>query len=472
MTEPRKARVGLLGLMLELYDEAFPDLKPTKAAFAEELVEGLAEFAEVDFPGVVNAREQVDQAVARFEKKGMDLIVVVLLSYTDSLTALPALRRTRLPILVFNTQRLAGVTEKTLFSDIIENHSLPGVQDLTNVLGRVGRSFGMLTGHYKDPVIIETLRDWCEAARVVALLPGTRIGLLGYPFEGMGDFRIDETMLLARLGVEATQVPLGLVAEYARAAPTDEIERQMASDRETFEVDPDVSKVEHEAGARLEWALRRLALEYGLAGFAPNFAAIMEDGRVAGLPFLASCKLLGDGIAIGGEGDAVAATVVAIMAWLTGRATFSETFTADFEHDAIWMNHMSEGNWKLARRDEPVRLVRAEFPKTDPATVNLTFALEPGEVTLVNLATVADGQLKLICAEGEVLDFRVLEEYRTPNFKFRPAMRACDFLTRYSLAGGSHHMALAYGRQAARVEKIGALLGVPAETLATLPPRV
>jgi len=454
--------------MLELYDEAFPDLKPTKAAFAEELVKGVAEFAEVDFPGVVNTREQVDQAVARFENKGVDLLIVVLLSYTDSLIALPALRRTRLPILVFNTQQLAGVTERTLFSDIIENHSLPGVQDLTNVLRRVGRSFCILTGHYKDPATIEALRGWCEAARVVAFLRGAKIGLLGYPFKGMGDFRIDETMLLAWLGVEATQVSLGLVAEYAQAAPPDDIERQKATDRETFEVDSDVSEGEHEAGARLEWALRRIALEYGLAGFAPNFAAIMEDGRIAGLPFLASCKLLGDGIAIGGEGDAVGATVVAMMAWLTGAATFTETFTADFKHDAIWMNHMSEGNWKLARRDEPVRLVRADFPKTDPATVNLTFALEPGEVTLVNLATVADGRLKLICAEGEVLDFRVLEEYRTPNFKFRPAMRACDFLTQYSLAGGSHHMALAYGRQAATVEKIGAILGVPTETLATL----
>ncbi len=34
------------------------------------------------------------------------------------------------------------------------------------------------------------------------------------------------------------------------------------------------------------------------------------------------------------------------------------------------------------------------------------------------------------------------------------------FLTRFSLAGGSHHQAMAYGRWAGTVEKLAALLGI------------
>ena len=103
-----KARVGLLGLMLELYD-LVPGLKPKMQAFGEELVATLSPYAEVDFPGVCNTREQVDRAVAAFEADDKDLILVVLLTYAPSHIALPALLRTRVPVLIFNTQQLAGI---------------------------------------------------------------------------------------------------------------------------------------------------------------------------------------------------------------------------------------------------------------------------------------------------------------------------------------------------------------------------
>ena len=101
MNEIRKARVGLLGLMFDLYD-AWPQLRLDMAEFGGQLVEALAPFAEVEFPGVCNNREQVEAAVTGFEASGKDLIVVVLLTYAPSHIALPALLATRLPILIFN----------------------------------------------------------------------------------------------------------------------------------------------------------------------------------------------------------------------------------------------------------------------------------------------------------------------------------------------------------------------------------
>lgn len=468
MIAQKKAKVGLLGLFLELYEDAFPDLKLSVNTFAEELVEVMADFAEVNFPGVVSTRIQVNEALTRFENNNVDLLLVVLLTYTDSLVALPGLCATKLPILIFNTQKLTTVTSKTSFMEIIENHGLPGVQDLTSVLIRAGKSFSMLTGHYKEPATVDSLREWCNAARVAAFLREARVGIMGYRSEMMGDTSIDPTALITQTGVEITQVSMRLVAERAHSAPKKEIISQMTADRETFEVDPKVTEVEHEAGARLEWALRSICEEQKLCAIAPHFGAILDDGRIKGLPFLASCKLLGDGIGVSEEGDAVGAIAVAMMACLAGAANFTEVFTLDFENDAIFMNHMSQGNWKMARRDQPVKLIQADFPKTDPTTVNMTFALEPGVVTLINLTTSTNGRLKIIVVEGEVVDFPVLEDYHTPNFKFRPAMPSCEFLTQYSLAGGSHHVALSYGRYAATIEKIGMLTGIDCEILATM----
>jgi len=461
MTQTKKARVGLLGLMFELYNR-YPELKPAMAGFAEEVAEVMSPFADVSFPGVCNTRAQVNEAVAKFEGEKVDLLMVMLLTYAPSHIALPALLRTSLPILMFNTQQEFAITADTQPGVTLKNHGMHGVQDLSNILLRSGRDFQIVTGHYKDEKALGEVKTWCDAARVVTFMRGVRIGLLGYPMEQMGDFAVDETALLAQIGVEVQRIPMKLVADMAADAPDDAIAGQMAADRESFEVAPDVSDEIHEAGSRLEWAIRSIIQEREMQSFAAHFAAVAEDGRLDTLPFLAASKLLGEGYGYGGEGDVTSAAAVAMMQELAGAANFTEMFTMDFGGNSALMSHMGEGNWKLARKDRPVVLRVSTLGIADlrvpPAL--LAFSLEPGDVTLVSLTTLADGELKFIVTEGKVLDFPPVPAIKTPHFKFSPDGDLCDFLTRFSMEGGSHHQALAYGRISHVIEKIGKLMGV------------
>lgn len=461
MTEVKKAKVGLLGLMFDLYDR-YPDLKVMMAGFAEELVETLLPFAEVDFPGVCNSREQVDRAVDEFEASGKELIVVVLLTYAPSHIALRALLRTRLPVLIWNTQQMYAITAETQSSETTKNHGMHGVQDLANVLLRAGREFQIVTGHYQDEGTLAQVKAWCDAARVARAMGQVRIGLIGYPMEGMGDFGLDETAFLSQLGVEVRHIAPKVLAERAKAAPADEIARQMAADRESFEFQQGITEEQHEASSRLEWAVREVLRERGMHGFAAHFVAIAEDGWLDTLPFLAAAKLLGEGYGFGGEGDVTSAAAVVMMRELAGAANFTEMFSMDFAGNAALMMHMGEGNWKMARQDEPVRLFASNLGLVD-LRVNpllLAFGLEPGEATLVSLTTLADGKFRFVVTEGEVVDFAYIGALSRPHYKFRPDGDLSEFLTRFSLAGGSHHQGMAYGRWAGTVEKIAALLGV------------
>ena len=461
MTETKKAKAGLLGMMIEYY-ERWPEIKPMLAEFGEELVETLSPFAEVDFHGVCITRKQVDQAVAGFEADGKDLLLVVLLSYAPSYISLPALKRTRLPILVFNTQPLYAITRDTRSADTTRSHGLGGMQDLANVLLRAGHKFHIVTGYYKDEQTLAEVKSWCDAARTASFVRRMRIGLLGHPMEGMGDFGVDETALLDQVGVEVRHIAMKALAERAKAAPKDEITRQMAEDRQCFQVQQDITEGEHEASSRLEWALRETLIEHEMHGFASGFMAIEEDGWLDTLPFLAASKLLAEGYGFGGEGDVTSATAVAMMAELAGAANFTEMFTMDFAGNSILMMHMGEANWKMARKDEPVHLLRSTqgmaYVRFEPLL--LTFSLEPGEATLVSLTTVADGELKFIVGEGQVVDFPYIADLARPHYKFRPDSDLSGFLTCFSLEGGSHHQAMAYGRWGGTVEKIAALLGI------------
>jgi L-arabinose isomerase len=382
-----------------------------------------------------------------------------LLTYAPSHIAMPALARTRLPILLLNTQQLHGVTADTSSMDTNKNHGMHGVQDLANVLLRAGREFWILTGHYQDPRTLAELEGWCHAARTVAFMRQMRIGLLGYPMQGMGDFGLDETAFLAQAGVEVHHLPMRDIAAQAKAAPRSEVADLMAEDRSTFRFQGDITDREHEASSRLEWALRQTLSEGGLHGFAAHFLAVSEDGWLDTLPFLASSKLMADGYGFGGEGDVTSAAAVAMMRELAGAANFTEMFTMDFAGNSVLMMHMGEANWRMARQDEPIHVLRSTLGLVDVPVdpLLLAFSLEPGEATLVSLTTLTDGKLKLVATEGEVVDFPYIADLGRPHYKFRPDCDLSDFLTRFSHEGGSHHQAMAYGRWAAVLERIASL---------------
>ena len=452
----------MLALFFDLYLRMGDTLLNTQREFARELVSCMQDFSDVVFPGVCTNRVEVDQAVRRFDGEEVDLIVVVFLTYTPSLYVLPALQRTPRPVLLFNTQKLYGVTDQLQPSDTSENHGVHGVQDLANVLHRAGRPFQIATGFWQDEEVMAEVQAWCDAARVCRVLHRSRVGLLGYPMESMGDFGLDETAFLTQIGVHVHHLPMQLVASRAAEAPQLEIDAQMEFDRDQFEVSSDVTLEQHEASARLEWALRSLLKERNLIGFASHFLAIGDEGILDTLPFLAASKLLGEGYGYGGEGDVTSAVAVSLLSELVGEANFTEMFTMDFGGGTVLMSHMGEGNWRMAREDYPVELLSSPFGMTplrvDP--VSLRFTVQPGPVTLVSLTTVEEGRLRFIITEGEVVDAPPIPSLRRIHFKFKPSQPLPQFLTRFSDVGGSHHQGMAYGHLTPTVVKLAKLMDV------------
>jgi L-arabinose isomerase len=466
MEDSGKAKVGLLTLMFDLYD-AIPGLEAEMEDFARELVQLFSNLPDVNWPGVCKNRRMVDDAMARFHEEGSDIIVVVLLTYAPSHIALRALRESRMPILVFNTQKLLAVEPGMDPRELIRNHGVHGVQDLANVLNRAGRRFSILTGHYMDPGVQGHLGEWCQAAWAARRLGSLKVGVLGPPLQGMGDFALDHTTLLAKLGVEVHQLSQREVAELAAAAPLGEIDSQAEADREAFKIADEVTGEEHRESLRLEWALRHILSKGSMEAFSANFASIAEEGRLRTLPFLAASKMLRDGYGYAGEGDVLTAIAVKLMHWLCGEASFTEMFTMDFGSDSLLMSHMGESNPDLAREDCRAELVGStlELAETPVVPILPRFSLRPGRVTLVNLTVSATGGLKMIVSEGDVLDFPTLDGVMTPHYKFRPGKALCAFLTELAREGSSHHFALAYGSRSSQMEKVAEILGIEFSTV-------
>jgi len=457
-----RPRIGLLALTLELYETLAPGLRSSREAWVRRaLVPPLAAAADVVFERAVFRRDDVECVMRQFEALGIDLVVVVFLTYAPSQIALPALVRTPLPILIWNTQELWGVDSTFTTEAMIDNHGVHGTQDLANVLVRAGVPFHIVTSHANESDGLAELRDFSMAAAAANRLRSARIGRLGHPFPGMGDLGVDTTHLAATLGCAWVNLPMDEYHQRAAAAPESDVRGLVAGYREAYEVAPDVTSIELEAAARAELALRGFVAEHRLSGLTYQFLAFGDDERTETLPFVAASRLMADGIGFGGEGDLIGAVGTLLLHRLNPPATFSEVFTVDFAGNALFMSHMGEANAAMARRDRPVPLVARTTPITRTRTRQLALvtSLEPGPATLAALALGPAQRWRLLAAPVAIEDYGPLPGFCVPHFKARPQSDVRRFLTDYARAGGPHHNAVCFGDARRRLRFAAQILG-------------
>lgn len=449
-----RPRIGLLALTLELYETMVPGLRASREAWVRQSVlPALRARAEVSFSEVCFQREAVDAAIGRFEAEALDAIVIVLLTYAPSQNALPALQRTSLPIIIWNTQERLAVDGSFRVEDMIDNHGVHGTQDLASVLIRSGVRFHYVTSAVNDPRGMTDLNDRLVAAAAVRRLRRARVGMLGHSFPGMGDFAVDTTHLISTIGCAPVHLSIEDYIERSADASREATAQWVDEYRRAYEVAADVTTADLEATARSEVAVRGMIHDARLDAWTYQFMAFGEDERTSTVPFVAASRLMAEGVGFAGEGDLVAAAATAFFHWLNPPASFSEMFTIDFAGQSVFLSHMGEANVGMARRDRKPPLVARPSPitRTRDRQLALVTCFEPGPATLACLAQGPGGRWRVIAAPMIIEDFGPLPGFFVPHAKCRPEGDVSDFLTRYALAGGPHHNAVLSGKACPRL---------------------
>lgn len=461
-TSPLRPKVGLLALTLELYETLAPELRPDREAWVRrEILPALSPTADVLFDRAVFRAEDIAAAVARFEAAQADAVLVLLLSYAPSQVSLPTLKQTRLPIVIWNTQELFAVDQAYALPDLLANHGVHGTQDLAHVLVRTGVKFHYVTSHLDDSPWQDELTDFFAAAAAVRRLRSARIGLLGYPFPGMGDFAVDTTQMTATLGCTWTILTIEDYIKRAAGAEAKAVAGLVREYRRAYDVAADVTEADLASAARVELALRGMATDHRLDALTYQFLAFGDDERTPTVPFVAGSRMMADGVGFGGEGDLIAAAATAFFNWLQPPASFSEIFTIDFAGNSVFMSHMGEANVAMARRDRKVPLVARPTPitRTRDRQLALVTSFEPGPATFAALTPGPANRWRIIASPVTIEDYGPLPSLCVPHFKMKPAGDVRSFLTAYAHAGGPHHNAVCFGDARRRIEMAAAMIG-------------
>ena len=446
---PARPRIGLLGVMQSLYDDMLPGIADRQAAYAREVAAALSGVAEVEVAPPVKERADAERAMADLAGRGLDGLLVVMLTYGPAMRVARLLAETPLPVCLANIQPVPAVTSAWDMGDLTYNQGIHGAQDTANAMVRAGRAFHVVTEDWRSEAFRDAVGRWARAAAAVTRWRALKVAVVGYAMNGMGDIRVDVHELLRTLGPQVDAIAPGALHRSAAAVSDADVRELIADEDARFAIDPALGRDEREDHARMQLGMERLLVAGGYGAYSTHFDAIAEDGRFARLPLAAASSLMAKGYGYGAEGDALTAALMAAAVDLLGETQFTEMYAMDFPRDAILMSHMGEGNWALARKDRPVRLIKRPLgigALGDPPTFLFQYATGPA--TLATLVTLGAERYRLVVAEGEILDTEELPALEMPYGFFRPDSGVRGCMDAWLRLGGPHHQVLNPGRHA------------------------
>lgn len=461
MTEQRRPKIGLLGIMQELYDDDIPGITDHQENYAREVCTQLSDVADWVFPRAARNRNDIEEILGNFNHQGLDGVMIVMLTYGPAMRTVRALQHNNLPLLLANIQPVAEVTTDWDMDDLTYNQGIHGAQDMANAIIRTaGNNFEVITADWKTTEFKEFVEDWSHAAQAAQELKQMKIASIG-KMHGMGDTLTDEAAFTRIIGPEVNREYMGQVYRDMESVTDDEIEKQIAVERERFDVDDDMPGENFRYAVKMYLGFKKFLQDGNYAGFSAHFDTFKGDGRFEQINMLAASNLMAEGYGYAAEGDTNTASLVAAGHILDKNAHFTEMYAMDFTRGSILMSHMGEGNWKTARKDEPVRLANRELGigglENPPTTV---FRMAPGPATIVSLVALSGDNFRLVAAQGEILDSQKYPTIEMPYFHFKPntGLRNCN--DGWLKAGGTHHQTLLQGDQRQKWKMLCRMLGI------------
>lgn len=469
-------KVGLFGIGLDAYWPQFVGLKERLEGYVGRVAGKLARpGVEVVNLGLVDNPVRAYEAGREFRRADVDLIFLHVTTYALSSTVLPVVLRAKVPVVVLNLQPAPAIDYGT-FNRMEDRTKMTGewlahcaacpVPEIANVFQRAGIRFHQVSGMLDDdPVCWREVDAWVEAARVAAGMYGNRLGLMGHYYGGMLDIYSDTTLQCAAFGTHIEILEVDELSALRRAVTATQVENRVADFHREFAVQPDCAAPDLAEAARTSVALDELVARRRLGSLAYFYSGtgVPENEATMASIILGTSLLTGRGVPVAGEYEVKNVQAMKIMDLLGVGGSFTEYYAMDYAADAVLMGHDGPGHIRVAEGKTKVRPLKVYHGKVGQG-VSVEMSVKHGPVTLLSVVERGEGKLGLLCAEGESVPGPILEIGNT-NSRYRFACGAREFVNRWNAAGPAHHCAVGIGHVADKLEKLGALLGLPVVTI-------
>jgi L-arabinose isomerase len=464
-------RVGIFGIGLAAYWPQFDGLRERLERYQQGIETRLGERgAEVVSAGLVETPQAARAAGERLAAARVDLVLVYTATYATSSQVLPTVQAAGAPVVVLNLQPTRTLDYESMTTgEWLANCSACCVPEIAGAFTRARIPYRTVTGTLLDgDPAWELLREWVDAASAVRSLRTARLGFLGHTYPGMLDMYSDFTQVHAQTGAHVEVLEIDDLVERVEAATPEEIERKGEEIRSTFDLaeagaDPIADAITPEVfdwSARVAVGLDRLVADFELDGLTYYYRGVggnVAERVTAGL-IVGNSLLTARGVPASGEGDLKTNIAMLLLDRLGAGGSYTEFYALDFDDDFILMGHDGPGHLTIAEGRPIARALKLYHGKSG-AGLSIEMKVRLGPVTILGLTQTADGDLKLVAAEGESVagpTFRI----GNTNSRIRFSSGPRTFFDAWCAEGPTHHVALGVGHQLSRVQKAADLLGL------------
>jgi len=471
MTRGTPPRVGIFGIGLAAYWPQFAGLRERLEDYQRGIQARLeAMGVEVVSAGLVDTAQAARGAGETLAAARVDLVMLYTATYATSSQVLPVVQAIGAPVVILNLQPTPTVDYEAMTTgEWLANCSACCVPELAGAFTRARIPYRTVTGTLLEgDAAWDAVREWVAATYAARSLRTARIGFLGHTYPGMLDMYSDFTQVHAQTGAHVEVLEIDDLVERVEAADAAAIERKGEEIRQTFDLaeagtDPIAAEITPETfewSARVAVGLDRLVDDFELDGLTYYYRGVGRNiaERVGAGLIVGNSLLTARGVPAAGEGDLKTNIAMLLLDRLGCGGSYTEFYGLDFEEEFILMGHDGPGHLAIAEGRPVARALKLYHGKAG-AGLSIEMKVKLGPVTILCVTQTAEGQLKLIAAEGESIagpTFRIGNTNSRIRFDSGPQA----FFDAWCAEGPTHHVALGVGHELSRVRKIADLLGL------------
>jgi L-arabinose isomerase len=207
--------------------------------------------------------------------------------------------------------------------------------------------------------------------------------------------------------------------------------------------------------------LDKLVETFSLTGLTYYYRGLdgNEYERLGAGMILGNSLLTARGIPASGEGDLKTCLAMKIMDALGAGGSYTEFYAMDFVDHFVLMGHDGPGH--IAISDEkPILRGLGLYHGKRGRGISVEFKVRQGPITILGMTQTADGNLKMVAAEGESIPGPILRIGNT-NSRLKFPLGPAEFINRWCQEGPTHHCALGVGHQLNLLRSVSKLLRIP-----------
>jgi L-arabinose isomerase len=346
------------------------------------------------------------------------------------------------PFLHLHTQLNRDIPWGTIDMDFMNlNQSAHGDREFGFITTRMRLNRKVVTGHYKDLEVINSIGMWIRAAAAYADAREMRIARFG---DNMRDVAVTEGNKVSaqiKMGYSVYGYGVGDLVNYVNDVSDNSIKKLISEYCDEYTVSKSVAGSETlKEAARIEIGMENFLKDGSFKAFTTTF----EDLHgLKQLPGLAVQRLMSKGYGFGAEGDWKTAALVRSMkvmaAGLKGGTSFMEDYTYHFDPEGMRVlgAHMLEVCPSVAK-GKPVLEVHplSIGGKADPA--RLVFKSATGKAINVSVIDLGN-RFRMIVNEVEVVKCPDMPNLPVASILWKPLPDLKNAATAWIYAGGAHH---------------------------------